>query len=274
MPHYTVQPEKVQHSFDRYSEELMTEKNFRQKTGHQQRFGAVAFFESRTDDDEDGEEIVLSLDALSEAFATVEREQQELFIVPVEESVEDTDEPVDGEEDVCDLNPKIILEAMLFVGDRDNRPLSAERAAERMRNVTPEEIDVAVLELNRNYAQFGCPYHIVGDQNGYRMVLRPEFETIQAKFGDKVREATLSQQAIDTLAVVAYRQPICAEEVQKLRKEPCKNTLSLLVRRNLVHVERETRNKKKVSVYRTTERFLKLFNINSLDELPFPEGLE
>ena len=257
------------------------------RSDDRRRFGAVAFFDSRTESD-GSEEAVLSLDSLREAFAAFDLEQRGLSPgsepSAVEESVsavsDDEKTPDDCEESVNDdeegesffePSPKIIIEAMLFVGDRENRPLTAERAAESMRNVLPEEVDAVVLELNRTYDQLGCPYHIVGDRNGYRMVLRPEFETIRAKFYGKVREATLSQQAIDTLAVVAYRQPISAEEIQDLRKENCVNMLSQLVRRGLLNVSRETRNKKKVTTYRTTDRFLELFNLNSLDELPFAD---
>ena len=234
------------------------------------RFGAVAFFDSRVDsDDSGGEEFVLSFDALREAFASAEQDQCSLSVE--QEKPESSDESISENEDAVDLNPKIILEAMLFIGDRENRPLTAERAAEGMRNVSPTEIDTWVQELNRNYDRLGCPYHIVGDRGGYQMVLRPEFETIRGKFYGRVRETTLSQQAIDTLAIVAYRQPICAEDVQQLRKEPCASILSLLVRRGLLTIERETRNKKRVPVYRTTERFLELFRLDSLDELPFSD---
>jgi len=279
----------------------MTEKNSRRKknadfvpvslSDDRKRFGAVAFFDSRMEEGDDGEEAILSLDSLREAFAAFDLEQCELpsddesagtsgetgtISDNVEETSDDFEEPVNNvdEEDAFEPTLKTILEAMLFVGDRDNRPLTAERAAENMRNVLPEEIGETVFELNRHYDQFACPYHIIGDRNGYRMVLRPEFEAIRKNFYGKNREATLSQQAIDTLAVVAYRQPISAEEVQKLRKENCVNTLSLLVRRGLLNVERETRNKRKVTVYRTTERFLQLFHLDSLDELPFSEEVE
>ena len=75
----------------------------------------------------------------------------------------------------------------------------------------------------------------------------------------------LSRQEIDTLAVVAYRQPIIAEVIQKLCKESSVNILSQLVRRGILNVEWETRNEKLVAVYRTTERFLELLHINSLE---------
>ena len=240
------------------------------------RFGAVAFFDNRTENDGD-DEVVLSFDSLREAFAAVDRERvdepENLAHEAVEEPSEEFDESVDTneEEGVFDLNPRIILEAMLFVGNRENKPLTSQQAAEQMRNVTPEEIDAAVLELNRMYHHFSCPYHIVAERGGYRMVVRPEFEAIREKFYGKVREATLSQQEIDTLAIVVHRQPISAEDVQKLWKQPCVSTLSRLERRGLLTTERESCGKKKVVVYRTTPRFLELFDLASLDDLPLSD---
>ncbi len=251
-------------------------------------FGASAFFETK-DDGDDVE--ILSLDSLREAFAAIDVEA--IADAPnMADALSDTTEPpeIDGESpsetdepdaeeplteaDSMEMSPKLILEAMLFVGNRENRPLTPEFAAERMRNVQPDEIDAAVVALNQNYLQLGCPYYIVQEEDGYRMVLRPEFNVILERFYGKIRESTLSQQAIDTLAVVAYRQPISADDIQRLRKEPCAAVLTQLVRRGLIGVERELRDKKKVTVYRTTDRFLELFHLESLDDLPIAEEID
>lgn len=176
--------------------------------------------------------------------------------------------------DGIEPNPQTIVEAVLFVGDRDNKPISAERIAEKMRNVEPEEIDQAVEALNQRYLNSGCPYTIRKEDNGYRMVLSSTFESIQSRFRGKIREATLSQQAIDTLAVVAYRQPISADEVQEIRKQPSSALLTQLVRRGLLEVEREIRGKKKILLYKTAERFLELFQLESIDDLPISEDID
>ncbi|MDR3198726.1 MAG: SMC-Scp complex subunit ScpB [Planctomycetaceae bacterium] len=263
----------------------------------QYRLGAVAFVEHISEEN-DEENDIFSLETLREAFANISEENQEddqnenqiaeneeepenetfsLYapddtVLPEEmETISDLDAET---EQTVELSPATILEAMLFVGDRNNRPLSAVRAAEKMRNVSPEEIDDAAIMLNRNYQRFGCPYTIQKDSEGYRMVLRPEFNPILAKFYGKIREAKLSQQAIDTLSVVAYRQPVSAEDVQKIRKQPSSTLLNQLVRRGLLGVEREIRNKKKIMLYRTTNRFLELFQLDSIDDLPISEEID
>ena len=111
------------------------------------------------------------------------------------------------------------------------------------------------------------PYFVESVGGGYRLSLRDEFNSIRERFYGKIREAKLSQAAIDVLAVVAYHQPIDRKEVDKLRGEESVRVLNQLVRRELLSVER-TDEKPRRSIFSTTERFLKLFGMNSIDELP------
>ena len=182
-------------------------------------------------------------------------------------------EPAEEDDDPCPISPTTILEAMLFVGDLDNQPLSAVKAAELMRGVSPGEIPGLVDGLNRRYAASGCPYRIVGEGAGYRITLRKRFQPIRNKFYGRVREARLSQAALDVMAIVAYRQPITAEDVTRLRDHPSGHILSQLVRRQLLRIERPP-GKRRPLTYHTTDRFLELFGLESLDDLPQAEDLE
>jgi segregation and condensation protein B len=232
----------------------------------------------------------ISLDELAEAFAQVmgvePRRATESAVVsgtappggsaavgadtpnvPVVES--SASEPVE-EEDACLICPRSILEAMLFVGSRDNRPLTPARAAELMRDVTTDEIPAIVDELNKRYAASGAPCRIVGEGDGYRLTLCHELDALRNRFYGRIREARLSQAAIDVLALVAYQQPITGETVGRLRGKPSSHILAHLVRRGLLRIERPD-PKRRTPHYRTTERFLKLFNLQSVDDLPRSE---
>lgn len=165
------------------------------------------------------------------------------------------------------VRPESILEAMLFVGDRENKPLSLKRACELIRNVSEMEAVEILADLNERYHREGAPYKIVRDGEGYRLALLDSFSDILARFGGKTKEFKLSQTAIDVLALIAYKQPVTLAEIAEARSNAT-SVLTQLVRRDLVSVEKQTVDKKKISVYRTTERFLKLFNLKSLDELP------
>ena len=263
--------------------------------------GATAYVETF---DTGGEEAanILSFESLREAFKTLQTAETDLA-----QTIPEIDSPaatttnadtsvlpdydidndlLDAENDSTPLpqhteSPiavgtrlETIVEAMLFVGNQENRPLSAEQIAEKLRNVSTEEVAQAIAHLNEHYQERNCPFAITSERGGYRMVLRTEFETVRTNFYGKVRGTRLSQQAIDTLAVVAYRQPVTAEEIQLLRKRPCSPVLNQLVRRNLLRISREVQDEKKVVRYHTTPRFLELFQITSLHDIPRAEELD
>jgi segregation and condensation protein B len=175
-----------------------------------------------------------------------------------------------ADDDACPISPQSILEAMLFVGNRENRPLSPTQAAELMRGVRLDEVPALVDELNHGYAAGGCPYEIVGEGNGYRLVLRRAFHALRNRFFGRIRETRLSQPTIDVLALVAYQQPITAEQIGHLRDKPSSHILAHLVRRGLLRIERPD-PKRRTAHYHTTDRFLRLFNLQSLDDLPRSE---
>jgi len=244
--------------------------------------------------DPDDDEAVLSFDKLRAAFANLNTDETDFPPDLARDTDErsdsdslaehDADDPdgdgepcesfVASEEEHCEISPRTIFEAMLFVGNRENKPLAPERAAELMRNVSPEELVEVVQELNDKYARVNAPYHVIREDDGFRMVLRPEFEPIRAGFYNKVRETKLSQAAIDVLAVVAYRQPITADEVQQIRKSPSQSILQQLVKRGLIDAQRILNKKKTTTFFRTTDRFLKLFQLESLDDLPTAEEID
>lgn len=232
------------------------------------------------------DEIGLSLDELSETFASLivgdDPYQPAPTSGPValddvaaiaeatadESEGEAADEPfAAAAEESCPISPRSILEAMLFVGHPRNEPLTSSHVSSLMRGVRPEEVDEAVRELNEQYLADGSPYCIESVGPGYRLSIHPEFGSLRERFLGRVREARLSQQAIDVLAVVAYNQPLSREQVDKLRGKPSGSLLAQLVRRDLLKVERATDGTRQL-IYATTERFLDLFGLDSLKDLP------
>ena len=179
----------------------------------------------------------------------------------------------DVEDAACPITPRSILEAILFVGHPANEPLAAERIATLMRGVGAGEIDELVTELNREYEAEGRPYAIVSVDLGYQLSLRPQFAALRDAFYGRIREARLSQSAIDVLAIVAYQQPITQQAIDEIRGKPCGPIVSLLVRRDLLAVEKPPGTKAKPE-YRTTERFLDLFDLEQLSDLPRSHDLE
>ena len=162
--------------------------------------------------------------------------------------------------------PRQILEACLFVG---GDALTAKKLSGVLRGeFSIEYIERELDELNTLYTSESRPYEIRLGDGGYRLTLRDDFERIRNKaYGLGPKEVRLSQEALEVLAVVAYHQPISATSIEELGKPGCGAVLRQLLRRELIAVERQPDQPRDVK-YLTTPRFLSLFGIRSLDELP------
>ena len=167
--------------------------------------------------------------------------------------------------------PLRIIEALLFVG---GQPLTAARAGEIIRGLTVDQFSEALDTLNRSYRRQGRPYAIVPQSPGYVLTLRPRFRRVVDKLYGGIREARLSAAAIDVLALLAYRQPATKIEIDGIRGADSGALLRQLVRRGLATVlERGDASRKQVT-YGTTPRFLELFSLRSLDDLPRTQDLQ
>lgn len=163
-----------------------------------------------------------------------------------------------------------IIEALLFVG---GAPLTFERAAEAVRGLSAEQFREILDELNRDYRQQGRPYRLQMREQGCELVLQPRFRGIHDRLYGSAREARLSPAALDVLALVAYRQPITRQEVEALRGAESTGALRQLVRLGLIAVRRGESEQREVT-YSTTPRFLTLFQLRSLDDLPRTQDLQ
>ncbi len=185
----------------------------------------------------------------------------------------DGDAAASAGSDSIDPLPKRIVEAMLFVGHPENESLKREQLARAIHGLEPEEVDDLIDELQEEYLAAKSAYEIVYSDGGYRMVIREEFEKVRDRFYGPIREAKLSQAAVEVLALVAYNQPTTSEKISQLRGHPSGSILSQLVRRQLLRFEKPEK-KPRTPVYHTTPRFLKLFGLSNLEELPKNQELD
>ncbi len=168
---------------------------------------------------------------------------------------------------------RTITEALLFVGRPDSQPLSAEALAATMRDVTIDEVQAAVAELNGQYAADDSALVISESAAGYRMALREDLDRVRDKFYGKVQQATLTPAAMEVLSVIAYRQPVDLKTIDDLRGQKSLSLASSLVRRGLVRLERPAEDRKQ-PVYTTTDRFLRVFQLANIDQLPQAQEFE
>ncbi len=215
-----------------------------------------------------------SLHRLSAAFARLtSNEPQPASTDEVADRLDKVDSLSDYDEVGEVVSPRMIVEGMLFVGSEDSRPITSRQLATYIRDVSPTEVDALVEELNDEYEQAGTAYRIISNGPGYQMQIAEEFKTVRRRFQRPVREVKLTPQSIEVLSIVAYRQPITAERVNKLRGSRSNTLLNHLVRRQLLRLERAEESVKKPS-YLTTDRFNQLFGIASPKDLPSSEDLD
>jgi segregation and condensation protein B len=157
-----------------------------------------------------------------------------------------------------------IIEAMLFAAAQ---PLTAEAAGGAIQDLSPADFRAAVEELARIYRRQNRPYAIQATAGGYVLALRPRFRDVQDRLQGSPREARLSRAALDVLALVAFRQPTSRSEIDSQRGADSAAYLRHLVRLGLVVAEPPAAGQTEPT-YGTTPRFLELFGLQSLDDLP------
>ena len=193
---------------------------------------------------------------------------------PLDEPDSEGEEPENG----CffEVSPESIVEAMLFVGNPENRPLQAGEMASLMRGVEEGDVEELVNSLNESYRASSSPFEVVCDEQGYRLVLASDYEFCRQRFYREEKAATLSQSIVDVLALVAYLQPVTKKLIEKKRMKSSGSILNQLVRRRLIAIERRTAegSKRPQTFYRTTERFLELFGLEQLEELPQSQAFD
>jgi segregation and condensation protein B len=168
---------------------------------------------------------------------------------------------VQGETDGTPVTLSSILEALLFVGHQDGRSLNNEELQRILKEFSESEIEAALGRLQSQFVEQNACIHVVQDKHGYRLELLPEVEeSLQNLQAGPVREATLSQPAIDCLAVIAYQPGIERQQLEELLGPSVKSILSQLEKRGLI-VENN-------QAYHTCDRFLEIVGIESLDDLP------
>jgi len=180
----------------------------------------------------------------------------------------------DDEDDDSIPTPTAIIEAALFIGNPENRGITEAELAALMRDVTVDDVSGYVDRLNESYIANDQAFRIHRDEDGLRMGVAPDMEVVRRAFYGKIRETRLSQPAIEVLSLVAYQPGITAEKVQDQRGKESASLLSQLVRRRLLEQRRVAveGTKKTTATYHPTERFLQLFGLQSLDDLPQVEA--
>jgi segregation and condensation protein B len=163
-----------------------------------------------------------------------------------------------------------VLEALLL---GTYHPLTAARLAELMDLPGTKPIRKAVQQLNEQYEQSGRSFRIEQVAGGYQIVTLPQFGEFLKKLHQKEIDAKLSKAALETLAIIAYKQPILRADLEAIRGVACGETVRSLMEKHLVKIAGRAEEPGRPILYGTTKRFLEIFGLNNLRDLPKAEGL-
>jgi len=167
---------------------------------------------------------------------------------------------------MSDMPLKAIVEAMLFAGED---PLGAERLAEAAgEDVTVGMVREAVRELMADYDAHGRAFTIEEIAGGFQLFTRPQFNPYLRKIVRARSEARFTQAALETLAIIAYKQPIMRVEVEDIRGVACGDMIRTLMQKGLVRVAGRGEQLGRPLLYGTTKKFLQAFGLASTKDLP------
>lgn len=168
-------------------------------------------------------------------------------------------------------NALATLEALLL---STHHPLTAGRLAELLDLPSTRPIRAAVKALNAAYETSGRSFRIEQVAGGYQILTLPEFGESLKKLHQREADAKLTKAALETLAIIAYKQPILRANVEAIRGVACGETIRSLMEKHLVKIAGRAEEPGRPILYGTTKRFLELFGLNNLRDLPQSESLQ
>jgi segregation and condensation protein B len=164
---------------------------------------------------------------------------------------------------------KAIVEALIFASPE---PLTRKAIDKLLASEPKEDVDEAVAELRRDYERPGG-LQLVEVAGGYQIVTRQDLhEWVRRLFHERTTQK-LTVQALETLAVIAYKQPITALEITEIRGVNTSGVLNTLLERHLIKIVGRKRVVGRPFLYATTKEFLIRFGLNELSDLPKVEDM-
>ncbi|HUW60275.1 MAG TPA: SMC-Scp complex subunit ScpB [Candidatus Bathyarchaeia archaeon] len=160
--------------------------------------------------------------------------------------------------------------ALLFVSDR---PLSASRIAEALGGIDSEVVFNLLEELQAEVESMPLPYTLKSIAGGYQLVTKPEHAAYVRRLFQIKKSKRLSRAILETLAIIAYRQPVTRADVESIRGVSVSYAFDALQEKRLIKVSGIAELPGRPKLYRTTDEFLIHFGLTSLKELPSIEEL-
>lgn len=162
-------------------------------------------------------------------------------------------------------NNRAVIEAMLFSSDK---PLTIEQIKNVLDNLQAQEIRAILGEMNQEYESYNRGMRIAEIAGGFQMVTAPTLAPFLKKLYKQRNVEKLSKPALETLAIIAYKQPLTRLDIEVLRNVNIDGVMKGLLDKDLIRVSGRKKTPGRPKVYGTTRQFLEYFGLKSLEELP------
>jgi len=171
-----------------------------------------------------------------------------------------------------------VIEALIFSSDD---PISSPEIIKAIKGIdgedtqiTSAEVDTVVDELNKRYDDQSISFCIQKIANGYLFATKPENAKYVGFLSSEKSKRRLSQAALETLAIIAYKQPLTKPELETIRGVNADYIITTLLEKNLITISGRAETIGRPLLYNTTDEFLKYFGLNKISDLPKPREIE
>jgi segregation and condensation protein B len=173
---------------------------------------------------------------------------------------------------------KSIIESLIFASDE---PISSSEIIKAIKeidgedtNITSADIETSVTELNEKFNNENSSFKIVSIAGGYLFGTKHEYAKYVGYLSNEKTKRRLSQAALETLAIIAYKQPITKPEIESIRGVNSDYMINTLLEKTLITIKGRSETIGRPLLYGTTPEFLKYFGINKIGDLPKPREIE
>ncbi|MBK7106684.1 MAG: SMC-Scp complex subunit ScpB [Ignavibacteriae bacterium] len=173
---------------------------------------------------------------------------------------------------------KSIIESLIFASDD---PIPSQEIIKAIKEIDGDDIEInisdvenSVNELNEKYNNEESSYRILKIADGFVFATKPEYAKYVGFLSTEKSKRRLSQAALETLAIVAYKQPITKPEIETIRGVNSDYIINTLLEKNLITIKGRADSMGRPLLYATTDEFLKYFGLNRISDLPKPREIE
>ncbi|MFH2048031.1 MAG: SMC-Scp complex subunit ScpB [bacterium] len=164
-----------------------------------------------------------------------------------------------------------VIEALILASPE---PLPVRRIINLIEDMTPGKVSQAVAELNKRYMEVSSSFRIREIAGGYQFYIMPEYTGFVTDMFARTRKIRMTRAALETLAIVAYRQPVTKTDIEHIRGVASDGVLHNLLEKKMITIKGRSEKIGRALQYGTTDEFLKFFGLSRLEDLPKMSEIE